>query len=168
VEAAGSLTGSFRVGTSNLKLPSDSSERRINKMKKYYVTVNGNRYEVEVEEVKGDFQNRYEASPMNTASAEMQAPQVKEAPKPEAAQAPKPATKSVPAGGEKINCPMPGTIVSVNVKEGASVKKGDLLFVLEAMKMENEIVSPVDGTVGSVVVTKGQTVNTEDLLAVIE
>jgi glutaconyl-CoA/methylmalonyl-CoA decarboxylase subunit gamma len=126
-------------------------------MKKYYVTVNGNRYEVEVEEVKGDFQNRYEAVPMNVAAPSVEAP----------APTPKASPKNVSAGGEKINCPMPGTIINVSIKEGATVKKGDLLFVLEAMKMENEIVSPVEGTVISVEVTKGQTVNTEDLLAVI-
>lgn len=121
-------------------------------MKKYYVTVNGNRYEVEVEEVKGDFQDRYEAAPMNVAAP---------------APTPKASPKNASAGGEKINCPMPGTIINVSIKEGATVKKGDLLFVLEAMKMENEIVSPVEGTVISVEVTKGQSVNTEDLLAVI-
>lgn len=135
-------------------------------MKKYYVTVNGTRYEVEVEEVKGEFQDKYESAPVSAP----QQPQTKETPKAAAAptQAEKPAPKNNSAGGERINCPMPGTIVNVNVKEGTAIKKGDLLFVLEAMKMENEIVSPVDGTVTSVAVTKGQTVNTEDLLAVIE
>lgn len=132
-------------------------------MKKYYVTVNGNRYEVEVEEVKGDFQDREESVPANTAAPIVEEPQaVSSVP------SSKPASKNVSAESEKINCPMPGTIVSVNVKEGEKVKKGDLLFVLEAMKMENEIVSPVEGTVASVAVTKGQSVNTEDLLAVIE
>ncbi len=136
-------------------------------MKKFYVTVNGNRYEVEVEEVKGDFQSSAAAAPVNTTPQSTETPQVKEVPQTSAA-APKTAPRKVPAAGEKINCPMPGTIVKVNVKEGAAVKKGELLFILEAMKMENEIVSPVDGTVASIAVTKGQTVNTDDILAVIE
>jgi biotin carboxyl carrier protein len=138
--------------------------RRI-KMKKYYVTVNGNRYEVEVEEINEDFQGNISA-PVSSAVPTVEPIQAKEAPKPAAA--PKQVSSSVPTGGEKISCPMPGTIVGINVKEGTSVKKGDLLFILEAMKMENEIVSPVDGVVASIAVTKGQTVNTEDLLAVIE
>jgi biotin carboxyl carrier protein len=134
-------------------------------MKKYYVTVNGNRYEVEVEEVSEGFESSASAA-VKTSAPSAQDIQPKEAPR--AADPPKPSAKNVPAGGEKINCPMPGTIVDISVKEGASVKKGDLLFVLEAMKMENEIVSPVEGRITSIAVTKGQTVNTEDLLAVIE
>jgi biotin carboxyl carrier protein len=134
-------------------------------MKKYYVTVNGNRYEVEVEEVKGDFQP-------SAAPAFVSQPSASAAPQPAPAQEPKPTPKSAPkgttAGGEQIKCPMPGTIVNVNIKEGTAVKKGDLLFVLEAMKMENEIVSPVDGTVVTVEISKGQSVNTDDLLAVIQ
>lgn len=138
-------------------------------MKRYYVTVNGHRYQVEVEEVKGDF----EASSNYTPIAEVTVPKAEPQPaKPQSteavSEAPKKAPKSTPTGGEKINCPMPGTIVSVNIKEGQRINKGDLLFVLEAMKMENEIVSPFEGTVASVEVSKGQSVNTEDLLAVIE
>lgn len=136
-------------------------------MKKYYVTVNGNRYEVEVEEVKGDFQPAPQAAPVRTVEAPAPKPEVKEAVPAPAVSAPQPAPKNIPSDGEKINCPMPGTIISINVKEGDTVKQGDLLFVLEAMKMENEIVSPVSGTVVSIDVTKGQSVNTEDLLAVI-
>lgn len=134
-------------------------------MKKYYVTVNGNRYEVEVEEINEDFQGKISA-PVSSAVPAVEPIQAKEAPKPAAA--PKQVSSSIPTGGEKISCPMPGTIIGINVKEGTSVKKGDLLFILEAMKMENEIVSSVDGVVASIAVTKGQTVNTEDLLAVIE
>ena len=75
--------------------------------------------------------------------------------------APKPAAKaSAPAGGEVISCPMPGTIVSVNVKAGQAVKKGAVLAVLEAMKMENEIMAPHDATVAAVMVNKGDSVET--------
>ncbi|ERI92481.1 putative glutaconyl-CoA decarboxylase subunit gamma [Clostridiales bacterium oral taxon 876 str. F0540] len=131
-------------------------------MKKYYVTVNGTRYEVEVEEVKGDFEGvQMQAAEPEASKQEVSQQETKK-------ETPKAAPKSVPAGGTKINAPMPGTIVGVNVKEGDKISKGDLLFVLEAMKMENEIVSPVDGTIASVQVSKGQSVNTEDLMAVIE
>lgn len=132
-------------------------------MKKYYVTVNGNRYEVEVEEVKNNFDNMNEPAPQAQQSQAQPAASTASS-----AATKKTQPKNTPSEGEKINCPMPGTIVNINIKEGDSIKKGDLLFVLEAMKMENEIVSPVDGTVASIAVTKGETVNTEDLLAVIE
>lgn len=130
-------------------------------MKKYYVTVNGNRYEVEVEEVMGDFEAvQPQITEPKALKPEIKQQEIKK-------ETPKAAPKAVPEGGTKINAPMPGTIVGVNIKEGDKINKGDLLFVLEAMKMENEIVSPVDGTVASVQVSKGQSVNTEDLMAVI-
>ena len=71
------------------------------------------------------------------------------------------------AGGMKINAPMPGTILDVRVSNGAAVKKGDVLLILEAMKMENEIMSPADGTVAQVLVAKGASVNSGDVLVVI-
>ena len=77
------------------------------------------------------------------------------------------AAAAAPAGGEKVCAPMPGTILSVNVSNGASVKKGDVLFILEAMKMENEIMAPCSGTVASVNVTKGSAVDSGALLCVI-
>ena len=82
------------------------------------------------------------------------------------AAAPAPAAKPA-AGGETVSSPMPGTILSVNVTNGAAVKKGDVLMVLEAMKMENEIMSPCDGTVTSVNVSKGAAVETGAVLCVI-
>ena len=78
------------------------------------------------------------------------------------------AAKAAPvAGGTKVNAPMPGTIRDVVVSVGATVKKGDNLLVLEAMKMENEILSPADGTIKQVLVGKGASVNSGDVLVVI-
>ena len=116
-------------------------------MKKYRVNVNGTVYEVEVEEISG-------------AAAPAAAPAA-----PVAAPAP---VAAAPADGEKVSSPMPGNILSVNVTNGAAVKKGDVLMVLEAMKMENEIMAPCDGTVASVNVTKGTAVETGTLLCVIK
>lgn len=113
-------------------------------MKKYLIKVNGNQYEVEVEEVGGS------------------APAAAAAPAAPAA-APK-APAAAPAGASNIKAPMPGTILKVNVNAGDSVKKGQVLLVLEAMKMENEIVAPADAVVASVSVTKGSSVNAGDVL----
>ena len=122
-------------------------------MRKFIVNVNGNSYEVEVEEVG--------AAPSTVASAPVVAPVVAApAQAPAAAPAPKAAA---PAGGTAVNAPMPGTIVDIKVSNGAAVKKGDLLLVMEAMKMENEIFSPADGTV-TVVTSKGASVNSGDVL----
>lgn len=132
-------------------------------MKNYKVIVNGTAYEVSVEEIN-------EADIKNTAaqaapSAQTAAP----APAQPAAEVqPTPAQTSPTSGsGEKIESPMPGTILSVNVSNGTAVKEGDILFVLEAMKMENEILAPISGTVSSVNVTQGATVNSGSLLCTI-
>lgn len=125
-------------------------------MKKYRVNVNGTNYEIAVEEITG--------GEVQVASA---TPAAVPAPKKEEAPAPAVAPVSAPAGGESVNSPMPGTILSVNVKVGDSVKTGDVLMVLEAMKMENEIMAPVDGTVTSVGVGQGATVETGALLCTI-
>lgn len=117
-------------------------------MKKYNVTVNGTAYEITLEAV--------DAADVKAAPAPAAAP----------AAAPAPAAKPV-TGGETVSSPMPGTILSVNVTNGATVKKGDVLMVLEAMKMENEIMSPFDGTVTSVNVSKGAAVETGAVLCVI-
>ena len=117
-------------------------------MKKYNVTVNGTKYEVTLEAVDA---SEVKASPAAPAA-------------PAAAPAPVPAAN---ANGETVTSPMPGTILSVNVSNGAAVKKGDVLLILEAMKMENEILAPCDGTVASVNVTKGSSVETGAVLCVI-
>ena len=125
---------------------------------KYKVTLNGRTYEVEVEAGKAMCVAEYEA--YAPAAAPVAAPVA-------AAPAAAPAAPAVTAAGEKVNAPMPGTILKVNVTEGQAVKSGDVLCVLEAMKMENEIMAPKDGTVAQIAVAKGATVDTGALLAVI-
>ena len=119
-------------------------------MKKYKVTVNGTAYEITLEAV--------DAADVKTTPAPAAAPV--------AAPVAAPAPAAAPAGGETVNSPMPGTILAVNVQNGAKVQKGDVIMILEAMKMENEIMAPCDGTVSSVV-TKGTTVETGTVLCVI-
>jgi len=114
-------------------------------MKTYKVNVNGTQYMVEIELIDG-------------AQAQSAAP----APTPAAAPAPAPA--AAPAGGETVTSPMPGTILDVKVAAGEAVKAGQVLMILEAMKMENEIMSPCDGTVAVVNVSKGATVQSGDIL----
>lgn len=118
-------------------------------MKKYNVNVNGTAYEVTVEEVVGG------AAPAPVAAAP--------------AAAPAPAPVAAPAGaGEQVKSPMPGNILSVNVNVGDTVAEGQVLMILEAMKMENEIMAPHDAKVAQVLAAKGATVNTGDVLVVLE
>lgn len=134
-------------------------------MRKFVVNVNGNSYEVEVEEVGGAPVSSPVARPVQPVSAPAPV-----AAAPAAAPAPAPAAKPaapVPSGAEgaiKITAPMPGTILDIKVKPGDSVSKGTLVIILEAMKMENEILAPQDATVASVNVTKGQQVNSGDVM----
>ena len=130
---------------------------------KYKVTLNGRTYEVEVEAGKAMLLDEYEAVVPTAAPA---AAPVAAAPA-AAAPAAAPAAAAVTAAGEAVNAPMPGTILKVNVAQGQAVKAGTVLCVLEAMKMENEIMAPKDGTVAQVVVSKGASVNTGDALVVI-
>ena len=116
-------------------------------MKKYKVTVNGTAYEITLEAI--------DAADVKSAPAAAPAP-VAEAP-----------AATAPAGGETVVSPMPGNILSVNVQNGSAVKKGDVLMILEAMKMENEIMSPCDGTVTSVSVQKGAAVESGAVLCTI-
>jgi glutaconyl-CoA/methylmalonyl-CoA decarboxylase subunit gamma len=136
-------------------------------MKRYNVTVNGNVYQVEVEEVKGEFTQPVAAAAPTPVPAAPKSPAPQQVETPKAQESVKPAANTSNVAGEKIQSPMPGTIVKVSVTEGATVKKGDVLVVLEAMKMENEIMAPVDGTVDRISVAKGSAVNTGDLLLVI-
>lgn len=129
---------------------------------KYIVTLNGNQYEVEVEEGKATA--NYIGQVQETAPVAPVAAPVAAAP---AAAAPA-AAPAMAGVGTPINAPMPGTILKVNVHSGDKVKAGDILFVLEAMKMENEIVAPQDGTITSVCVSTGDSVQTDGILASIQ
>ena len=128
---------------------------------KYKVTLNGRTYEVEVEAGKAMCVAEYEA--YAPAAAPVAAP-VAAAPAPAAAPAAAGVTVS---GGESVNAPMPGNILKVNVSVGQTVKEGDVLVVLEAMKMENEILAPKAGTVTQVLVSRGSTVDTGAPMVVI-
>ena len=124
----------------------------------YKVTLNGRTYEVEVEAGKAMCLAEYEAIVPSAPAAPVAAPVAAPAAAPAAAPS-APAAAPV-AGGEAVSAPMPGTILKVNVQPGQAVKAGEVLVVLEAMKMENEIMSPKDGTVAQVLVNKGSTVDT--------
>jgi biotin carboxyl carrier protein len=140
-------------------------------MRKFNISVNGKTYEVEVEEVGGAVSAPIAPAPaqVQTAAPAAPAPAKEEIAVEKKDEAPaKKAPAASVSGGETVACPMPGTILSVNVKVGDTVKKGDVMFILEAMKMENEIMAPHDAKVVSVGVNKGESVNTGDMLAIIK
>lgn len=132
------------------------------KVRKFRINVNGVDHIVEVEELGS-----------GVSAAPVQAAPVQAAPTPAAAPAPAPKAAPaapaapVPAGGQTVTAPMPGNILKVNVTGGQAVKAGTVLCVLEAMKMENEIMAPCDGTVAQVLVSKGATVDTDAPLVVL-
>ena len=131
---------------------------------KYKVTLKGRTYEVEVEAGEAILLDEYEAI---APSAPAAAPAAAATPAAAAAPAAAPAAPVVTGAGEAVNAPMPGNILKVNVTAGQAVKSGDVLCILEAMKMENEIMAPKDGTVTQVLVSKGNTVDTGAPLVVI-
>ena len=138
---------------------------------KYNVTLNGKIYEVDVTETDAIVTGISQVPVMTAApvAAPAQAPVAAPAPVAEApAEAPAaPAAPAAVADGTQIKAPMPGTVLAVKKNVGDAVKAGDVIIVLEAMKMENDIVAPCDGTVKSINAPKGSTVNTDDILAVI-
>ena len=126
---------------------------------KYQIELNGRTYEIEVEVAEPMKMNEFQTyAPAPAAPAAVEAAPAA----PAAAAAP-----VVTGAGEAVNSPMPGTILKVNVAQGQAVKEGDVLCILEAMKMENEIMAPKNGTVTQVLVTKGATVDTGAPLVVI-
>lgn len=131
---------------------------------KYIVTINGKKYEVEVEKVKKEYvpisRNRNEDAPV--ASSTPKQPSQTAAAKELTQEKTKPK-----AGDTVVKSPMPGTIIDIKVSVGQSVKEGETLLILEAMKMENEIVSPATATVKEIAVTKGSSVNSNDVLVVL-
>lgn len=120
-------------------------------MKRFNITVNGKAYDVAVEEVTG-----------GASAAPVAAAPVAAAPAPAAASAP------VSAEGTPVKAPMPGTILDVKANVGDSVTKGQVIMILEAMKMENDIVAPCDGKIAAIVVKKGDSVNSDSLLATVQ
>jgi len=124
-------------------------------MRKFNVRVNGKQYDVEVEE-----------------AGQRAAPAPAPAPPPAAAPSPAPPPRVAPppavSGGGNVTSPMPGTILEIKVKQGDTVAQGEVLLILEAMKMENEIPAPVAGKISSIAVEKGAVVSSGDLLLVIE
>ena len=127
-------------------------------MRKFNVNVNGTLYEVEVEEIQAGAAAAPARKPIPAAAPKAAAPK---AAAPKAAPA-RPA--AAPAGAESVKAPMPGNILEVRVKDGQAVQAGDVLFILEAMKMENEIMAPAAGTVSGVAVQKGSAVATGAVL----
>ncbi len=124
----------------------------------YVVNINDKSYEVEVEKGKANI--------VKTTTVAAPAPIVQAAPA--AVAAPQTAAPAGNMSGEPIKSPMPGAILDVKASVGATVKKGQLLFILEAMKMENEIFSTIDGVVSQIMVSKGSSVSTNDILMVIQ
>lgn len=123
-------------------------------MKRFQITFKGQVYELDVEEISSSAPTIKKSAP---------------APVPNAASVTVPTPKAVqptaPAGAQTVLAPMPGKILAVNIKAGDAVKRGDVIFILEAMKMQNEIMANQDGQISSVSVTVGQTVSTGDVLA---
>ena len=128
-------------------------------MKRFSVTVNGKAYDVAVEEITGAAPAPVAAAPAPVAAAS--------APAPAPAAALAPAAAPVAGAGEKVQAPMPGTILDIKVAVGDTVSRGQTVVIREAMKMENDIVASCDGKITSILVSKGDTVNSDDVLVTI-
>ena len=137
-------------------------------MRKFNITVNGTAYQVEVEESPPVHPPRSQLPPLSplwplrpsSCPLHLQRLLLLRLP-------PRPPRRRLPPVVRRLNSPMPGTIVGIKVAQGAAVKKGDVVLILEAMKMENEILAPVDGTIAQIAVAQGASVNSGDLLVVI-
>ena len=141
-------------------------------MKKFNVTVNGKTYAVEVEEVgagHGGFTYQPVQQPAPVQQPFQSAPEAPKAPKAPVQQAPKKEEPkaAVVGDGELMSAPMPGTILDIMVTEGQTVKKGEIILILEAMKMENELAAPVDGTVVKIYTSRGESINAGDSILTI-
>jgi len=142
-------------------------------MRKYRVTVNGQVFEVEVEELGGETRETAAprfgpvSFPRPPAAPTAPGPAPRPEPKGKAPAAPRAEVPS-PVEGEAVTAPLPGLVVDVKVSPGQQVSNGELLLILEAMKMENEVTAPVSGVVRAIKVSQGATVNTGDLMLVIE
>lgn len=130
---------------------------------KYIVTINSNNYEVEVEQGEARVIKATESAVIPVVAQMVTAADTDSVP---------PQTKAPAAiqtaGGDKIVAPMPGTILQIKKNNGEQVKKGEIIFILEAMKMENEILAPKDGIISQIITVKDATVNTGDILAVMQ
>ena len=125
---------------------------------KYIITLNDKRYEVDVTETDAVITGVSAVTAAVPAAPQTQQSREEAIPAPAA---------NAPAAGTQIKAPMPGTIIDVKVSVGQPVKAGDVLFILEAMKMENEVAAPADGTVKQILTPKGSAVQTDTVLAVI-
>lgn len=139
-------------------------------MRKFLISVNGKSYEVEVEEVAASA-NQSVMLPIKTMSPAVDVIKVvgpDTEKKEEPVISPAASVKDIPAGAAVIKAPMPGTILSVSVAVGETVTKGQILLILEAMKMENEMLAPRDGKIISIQIQKGSSVNPGDIIMAIE
>jgi len=135
-------------------------------MKKYIVNVNGKSYEVEVEEVgQESVINRPAVSTPTPVQPRVEA---KPQPQPKVEAKKEVAAQPVPQGAETVEAPMPGTVLDIKVNKGDTVSAGQVLLILEAMKMENEIVAPRDGKIAAINTTKSSSVNAGDALISLE